>query len=263
MSESKTIFAVDSFIGKDAIVAIKTKGMSIISKSVEMCNGIFDKADEIVSFGKAINESGMQMYLSLDMKDIFMSILSETGADNRMFVRKAERTIFENVHKLVTKLQQEGAAPTYVELDTDMFSVVESIKFSFEEQTRIINAVINAVKSAAPAVKISLANSSASDNEAAKKWFNRFQVSGGKPFDIVSLKFDMNAETFYDMTLNMSDLSRRFEAEIIIDITGVQSPDDADISVSDVATAVGLVPLDRGFGIICSESLLATGKMVA
>ena len=116
MSESKTIFAVDSFIGKDAIVAIKTKGMSIISKSVEMFNGIFDKADEIVSFGKAINESGMQMYLSLDMKDIFMSIL-RTGTGSQ---EKHDGTVvLKNLPAVIWKQRFQLLFWTYIHYYTE------------------------------------------------------------------------------------------------------------------------------------------------
>ena len=100
-------------------------------------------------------------------------------------------------------------------------------------------------------------------NEAAKKWFNRFQVSGGKPFDIISLSYELSAETFYDLSINMSDLSRRFEAEILVDISAQTNVETADIGLEDLDSAVSIVPLDRGFGVVYSNEELETATLVA
>ena len=123
--------------------------------------------------------------------------------------------------------------------------------------------LINAAKAACPAGKIILSSEDSTDNEKAKKWYNRFQVSGGKPFDIISLKYKLDAETLYDLSCNMSDLSRRFNADILIDISSEEDPYSANIDLSDVDSAINLVPLKRGFGTVYSDMVLSKANLVA
>ena len=110
--------------------------------------------------------------------------------------------------------------------------------------------MINAVKAVFPECKVIIGTKNSLDNEAAKKWFNRFQVSGGKKFDIISLEYELSSETFYNISLNMSDLSRRFEAAIIVDISGQADAASADIGLEDLDSAVSIVPMDKGFGTV-------------
>ena len=123
--------------------------------------------------------------------------------------------------------------------------------------------LINAVKAACPECKVILSTSDSADNEKAKKWFNRFQVSGGKKFDIISLRYELSSETFYNLSINMSDLSRRFEAEILVDISGQKNVSSADIGLADLDSAVEIVPLDRGFGVVYSNEELGEVTLVA
>ena len=127
----------------------------------------------------------------------------------------------------------------------------------------MINACINAVKAVNPACKVILGTKDSCDNEKAKKWFNRFQVSGGKPFDIISLSYILDAESFYDLSMNMSDLSRRFEADIMVDISEQENVSEADIGLEDLDSAITIVPLDRGFGTVYSDKGLDEATLVA
>ena len=101
------------------------------------------------------------------------------------------------------------------------------------------------------------------DNEKAKKWFNRYQVSGGKPIEIISLIYQLSADSFYDLSWNMSDLSRRFEAEILVDISAQANVASADIGLEDLDSAISIVPLDKGFGTVYSDEALDTATLVA
>ena len=53
----------------------------------------------------------------------------------------------------------------------------------------------------------------------------------------------------------MGDLSRRFEAEIIIDVKEVADVSKADISFDDVSSAVSVVSLDRGLAVNYAETV--------
>ncbi|SNU05316.1 Glycosyl hydrolase family 53 [Lachnospiraceae bacterium] len=239
------------------INGIKAKGISAIMSHVEIKNGIYDSADQIIKSGKDVQGAGLKWSIGLNLLPLYEEVKTETGADNRMFVRKAERGGFENIHKLFTRLSENGALPSFAQINSGIFDELQGINLSFEEQTRMVNAVINAVKAVAPECKVIISTKNSTDNEAAKKWFNRFQVSGGKKFDIISLEYELSSETFYDLSLNMSDLSRRFEAEIIVDISGQADVASADIGLEDLDSAVSIVPLDRGFGTVYSLNAIA------
>lgn len=263
MSDLCRMVSVNDGLTKDVISVLKTKGTDTILSSIELSDGIYDRAEAITASGSDVHSLGLKWSVNLELTSLFKAILSETGSESRMFVRKAERTCFENVHKLFTKLSGANAAPDFVQIDISEFSNFKGLSFSFEEQTRMINALINASKAACPASRIILASEDSTDNEKAKKWYNRFQVSGGKPFDIISLRYTLDAETLYDLSCNMSDLSRRFNADILIDISKDEDPSSASIDLSDVDSAISLVPLDRGFGTVYSDMVLSIANLVA
>ena len=259
---SRMVNVVDT-VSKERINALKTKGVDTIVSTLNIVGGIADNADSIVEMGGNIKALGLKWCANLGLISLYKEVLAETGADNRMFVRKAERGGFENVHKLFTKLAENGAAPDYIQIESEIFTEFDGISLGFEEQTRMINACINAAKAVNPACKVILSTKDSADNEKAKKWFNRFQVSGGKPFDLISLNYELSAETFYNLSINMSDLSRRFEAEIIVDISSQENPGDADIALADLDSAIEIVPLDRGFGVVYSNKGLESAVRVA
>ena len=246
----------------DRLNVLKTKGIDTIYSVIGMKNGIYDEAAPIIEFANSVKSLGLKWCAGIDLLPLYQGVIAETGNDNRMFVRKAERAGFENVHKLFTKMAGVGAEPDFVEIDVDVYSEI-GITLSFEEQTRMINACINAAKAANPAAKIILATKDSTDNEKAKKWYNRFQVSGGKPFDIISLKYTLDAETLYDLSCNMSDLSRRFDKDIMVDISGMADISSASIGLEDIDSAVSIVPLDKGFGTVYSDLVLDKAIMVA
>ena len=254
---------VSEGVSKDRLNVLKTKGISSVMSTVNITTGVADAADSIIEMGTATKTLGLKWCASLALLPLYKEVLAETGADNRMFVRKAERGGFENVHKLFTKLAESGATPEFISIETEIFSSIEGVTLGFEEQTRMINSCINAVKAVCPGCKVILSTKDSADNEKAKKWFNRFQVSGGKPFDIISLSYELSAETFYDLSINMSDLSRRFEAEILVDISAQTNVETADIGLGDLDSAVSIVPLDRGFGVVYSNEELETATLVA
>ena len=263
MSELSRMVSVSGGLTKDVISVLKTKGTDTIVSSIELTDGIYDRAEAIIASGSDVHSLGLKWCVNLELVPLFKAIMAEVGSENRMFVRKAERTCFENVHKLFTKLSETNAAPDFVEIEVSAFSSITGLSFSFEEQTRMINALINAAKAASPASKIILTSEDSTDNEKAKKWYNRFQVSGGKPFDIISLKYTLDAETLYNLSCNMSDLSRRFNADILIDISEDEDPYSASIDLSDVDSAVSLVPQGKGFGTVYSDRVLAKANLVA
>ena len=263
MGNLNRMIRVSEIAGKDRLNALKLKGVDTVVTDVNITEGIYDNADTVIETGSNVKSIGLKWCLRIGMLSMYQAVLSETGADNRMFVRKSERGGFENIHKLITKLSENSAAPDFIEIDTEVYSMLQGITLGFEEQTRMINSIINAVKAVVPACKVILGTSESSDNEKAKKWFNRFQVSGGKPFDIISLRYKLDSETFYNLSLNMSDLSRRFEADIIIDVSEQGSTDGADIGLEDLDSAITIVPLDRGFGTIYSDKELNEATLVA
>ena len=258
MSNVSKFAEISQLASKDVLNVLKTKGVSTVRYELELVKDICNApiADELLKFG---NDIGSMMDLDWNLKinaeTFLMSILSETGPDQRMFLRKSERGFFENVHGLFEKLASVNGAPKYIEIDSEMFDAVTSIKFSFEEQTRMINAIINGAKSVNAQCKVIFSTSKCADNEAAKKWFNRFQISGGKSFDVISIKYGMDAEQLYDMSLNMGDLSRRFEAEIIVDVKEISDESKADISFEDVSSAVSVISLDRGLAVCYAETV--------
>ncbi|HBZ03741.1 MAG TPA: hypothetical protein DEO83_08040 [Lachnospiraceae bacterium] len=233
-----------------------SKGVNAVMNTVDVTNGIYDNADSIIASGKDVIGAGMKWCLRLNLLPLYEGVMSETGADNRMFVRKSERGGFENIHKLFTKLSENGALPSFVQIDSGLFEELQGISFSFEEQTRMVNSCINAVKAVSPECKVIIGSKNSTDNEAAKKWYNRFQVSGGKKFDIISLAYELSSETFFDLSQNMSDLSRRFEADIIVDISGQADAAAADIGIEDLDSAISIVPMERGFGAVYSSALM-------
>lgn len=250
-------------VAKDRLNVLKTKGVDTILSTINIVDGVYDNADPIMTFGSDVHSMGLKWNARLGLAALYQGVMAETGADNRMFVRKAERAGFENVHKLFTKLAGVGAAPEFVQIDIDIYSEITGITLSFEEQTRMINSCINAVKATAPACKIILATKESTDNEKAKKWYNRFQVSGGKPFDIISLIYELSADNFYDLSCNMSDLSRRFSADILVDISAQENAAGADIGLADLDSAISIVPMEKGFGTVYSDKELETVTLVA
>lgn len=262
MSGLCRMVSVSDVLTKDKINVLKTKGTDTIFTKVEISDGIYDRADAIVAAGSDVHSLGVKWCVSLGLAALYQGVMAEVGTDNRMFVRKAERAGFENIHKLFTKMAGVGAAPDFVEIEVDVYSEI-GLTLSFEEQTRMLNACINAAKAASPEAKVILATKESTDNEKAKKWYNRFQVSGGKPFDIISLKYTPDAETLYDLSCNMSDLSRRFDKDIMVDISGMADISSASIGLEDVDSAINIVPLDKGFGTVYSDLVLDKAVMVA
>ena len=252
---SRIVFEQDT-VTKDRLNALKTKGVNIVMTNVEITDGIYDRADAIIETAADVKSLGLKWAAKLGLASLYQEVISQTGADNRMFVRKAERGGFENVHKLFTKMAERNAAPDFIEIDTDIYSQIQGITLSFEEQTRMINACINAAKAVNANCQVILSTSESTDNEKAKKWYNRFQVSGGKPFDIICLHYELNSETFYDLSMNMSDLSRRFGAAIIVDISGQENVAGADIGLEDLDSAIQIVPMEKGFGTVYSDQAL-------
>ncbi len=263
MKNLSRVVKVTDGINKDGLNTLKVKGVDTIMSVVGLTDGIYDRAESIIETGKSIKSLGLKWCLKLGLLSMYQEVMSVTGADNRMFVRKSERGGFENVHKLFTKLSENAVLPDFIEIETEVFSELKDISLGFEEQTRMLNACINAVKAVAPECKIILSTKDSADNEKAKKWFNRFQVSGGKPFDIISLEYELDAETFYNLSINMSDLSRRFEAEILVDISAQGNVREADIGLEDLDSAIAIVPLDRGFGTVYSGTELDEATLVA
>ena len=49
----------------------------------------------------------------------------------------------------------------------------------------------------------------------------------------------------------------RFEADIIVDISGQADVASADIGLEDLDSAISIVPLDRGFGTVYSLNSIA------
>ena len=262
MSLSRVVNVTDG-ISKDRMNALKVKGIDTIKSTVVITEGIYDKAGAIVELGKNAKSLGLKLVVKVSLESFFKEVMAETGADSRMFVRKAERGGFENTYKLISKLVAENAAPDFVEIETEEFSSMQGITPGFEEQTRMINGCINAAKAAWPVCQIILSSKDSADNETAKKWFNRFQVSGGKQFDIISLQYELSAETLYDLNINLSDLSRRFEAEMIVDISDMADVESADISLEDLDSIMDSVPLGRGFGTVYSDKELEVATLVA
>ena len=247
----------------DRLNVLKTKGIDTIYSVIGMKNGIYDEAAPIIEFANSVKSLGLKWCAGIDLLPLYQGVIAETGNDNRMFVRKAERAGFENTHKLFTALQGAGVKASFARIDIDLFNSLGGISLSFEEQTRMINSCINAAKAVNPACQVILSTIDSSDNEKAKKWFNRYQVSGGKPFDIISLNYELDSETFYNLSMNMSDLSRRFEAKIIVDISRQDNPLSADIALEDLDSAISIVPLDMGFGTVYSDKGLDEAILVA
>ena len=262
MSLSRIVNVADG-IGKDRMNALKVKGIDTIKSTVEITEGIYDKAGAIVEVAKSAKSLGLKFVVKLSLMAFYKEVMAETGAENRMFVRKAERGGFENTYKFISKLVAENAAPDYVEIETEEFSTIPGLTLGFEEQTRMINGCINAAKAAWPMCKIILSTKDSADNETAKKYFNRFQVSGGKQFDIISLRYELSAETLYELNNNLSDLSRRFEADMIVDISDMADVESADISLEDLDSIMDNVPLGRGFGTVYSDMELEVATLVA
>ena len=263
MSELCRMVNGSAGLTKNAISALKTKGIDTIVSNIRLTDGIYDSAEAITASGNDVHSLGLKWCVNLELTALLRNIISEVGSESRMVVRKAERSGFENVHKLFTKLSGADTAPDFVQIETGAFSSITEISFSFEEQTRMINALINAAKAACPESRIILASEDSTDNEKAKKWYNRFQVSGGKPFDIISLKYSLDSETLYDLSCNMSDLSRRFNADILIDLSAEEDAYSANLDLTDVDSAINLVPLDRGFGTVYSDLVLDRVNLVA
>lgn len=263
MSKLSRMVKVNGIVDKDSLNTLKTKGADTVISSIAIEAGISENAGSILEFAANVKSLGLKWCMGMDVMPLYKSVISEVGADNRMFVRKSERGAFENVHKLFTAMAEKNAVPEFIQIDSDIYSSIENINLSFEEQTRMINVIINAVKAVSPSCKIIFSTKESVDNEKAKKWFNRFQVSGGKPFDIISLQYEINAETFYALSMNMSDLSRRFGADIIVDVSGQADVAEADISVADLDSAIEIVPQEHGFGTVYSAQAMNTATMVA
>jgi len=248
---------------KEKLNALKTKGLDTILTTVSISTDGCEGLESVAGYGNDIMSIGLKWCIKLDMEGLYQSVLSEVGADSRMFIRKAERASFENVHKLFSRVKEVGAVPEFVMINIDIYAELGGLSLRFEEQTRVINAVTNAVKAACPNCKVIFSTKDSTDNEKAKKWFNRYQVAGGKGFDIISLSYELNSETFYDLSCNMSDLSRRFDAFIIVDISSQDDVSSSDIGLADLDSAISIVPMDKGFGTIYSDKLLDVVGQVA
>ena len=264
MGNLHRIVHVDLSIESDKLKLLKSNGASVIESTVELQVGIIDNAGLIYQLGKDIQTAGMTWDILFDVRGILQQVLAETGPDNRMFVRKAERTIFENAHKLLSKLKEANYAPKYVSFETEIFDTIPSITLNYEEKARIINGIINAAKSGIPDCKLIVISHETTDNEAAKKQISKIKVASGRAFEavnLISIKYDMDVEKFYDLNLNMNDLSRRFEAGIILDISDLLSESESDLSLSDLDLTLGAISLERGYGVIYSEELVGKTKI--
>ena len=104
MSNLSRMVNVASGVGKDRLNILRTKGVDTVMSNARIVNGVADAADSIIEVGSDASSLGLGWCLNLDVMPLYEEVLKEVGLDNRMFVRKAERGGFENVHKLFTKL---------------------------------------------------------------------------------------------------------------------------------------------------------------
>ena len=90
MSELCRMVEVSSGLTKDGINVLKTKGVNTILSSIEMSDGIYDRADAWVTVGSNVHSLGLKWCVNLDLSTLYQGVIAGVGSDNRMFVRKAE-----------------------------------------------------------------------------------------------------------------------------------------------------------------------------
>ena len=121
MSNLSRMVNVASGVSKDRLNILRTKGVDTVMSNARIVNGVADAADSIIEVGSDASSLGLRWCLNLDVMPLYEEVLKEVGLDNRMFVRKAERGGFENVHKLFTKLAGTGVSPDFVQIETESF----------------------------------------------------------------------------------------------------------------------------------------------
>jgi len=199
-------------------------------------------ADEVT--GKVT--AGNDWILHMDYAAVAKAASTEHPGDARMITRKTERGIFDLTMKTVQLLKSLEALPEIVEIDTDITPELKASGLGNAEFSRFINGAINGVKAVSPETKVMLFYPEGFNNEAAHKWFNRFSISGGKPYDAISVACVASTGKLYDLSSNLSDLSRSFDKDMYLDIATA----DAGIGKDELLTAVAAVPMDKGLGYI-------------
>lgn len=234
------------------IKKLSGKGINTIRYYVgETTNGNTFSIADILPVAKEAVSLGINWIMHIDMRNIITSDGSPVPTEARMFIRASERKTFEFVLKNLQMLKSENALPSIVEIDCEMNVIFPEVKLGSEDEKRVLNAAINGAKAENPDMKVMFYLSSGLDNEACKKPVNRFFVAGGRPFEYLSVDFTgKGLSDLYTLSQNISDLSRRFEKDIII----VETSDTCDDELSDVLIqSLAAVPLERGLGVIFSD----------
>ena len=88
---------------------------------------------------------------------------------------------------------------------------------NFENIVLFLNAGIQAVRDAAPGIKIMLHLDNGGNNTLYRTWFDSYFASGGKDFDYIGLSYyPFWHGTMDDLKNNMQDLALRYHKDMIV-----------------------------------------------
>ena len=214
---------IKSYTGK-GVNTIRYYVGEVSSEDTFSINDVLPVVKEAVSLG-------MNWIMHLNMRNIITADGSAIPNEPRMFIRASERKIFEFVLNNLKRLAAENALPS------------------------ILNAAINGATAENPKMKIMFYLSAGLDNEVCKKAINRFTVAGGRPFHHLSVDFsEKKTSDLLPFSNNISDLSRRFDKDIIIVETSASCTDEVqDMLIQHLAN----IPFDKGLGVIFSDKTYA------
>ncbi len=238
---------IKSYTGK-GVNTIRYYVGEVSSEDTFSINDVLPVVKEAVSLG-------MNWIMHLNMRNIITADGSAIPNEPRMFIRASERKIFEFVLNNLKRLAAENALPSIVEIDCEMGRVFPEVKLGSDEEKRVLNAAINGATAENPKMKIMFYLSAGLDNEVCKKAINRFTVAGGRPFHHLSVDFsEKKTSDLLPFSKNISDLSRRFDKDIIIVETSASCTDEVqDMLIQHLAN----IPFDKGLGVIFSDKTYA------
>ena len=77
-------------VGKDRMNTLKTKGVDTVLSTIVLKNGIYDSAEAIIELGSGAASLGLKWCARLGLLSLYEEVKAETGADNRMFVKRLQ-----------------------------------------------------------------------------------------------------------------------------------------------------------------------------
>ena len=215
----------------DAVSILKSYGMNLVrlrlwndpysEDGVPYGAGTND-LPRTVAMAKRLKAAGVDWMLDLHYSDFWADPGKQTIPKSwrGMEPKALAGAVYDFTFSVMTTLASSGLLPTITAVGNELSNGLlwpYGRTPNFENIVLFLNAGIQAVRDAAPGVKIMLHLDNGGNNTLYRTWFDSYFASGGKDFDYIGLSYyPFWHGTMDDLRNNMQDLALRYHKDMIV-----------------------------------------------